>query len=171
MRRLLALAIAAFASGTASAAEPGACTRVDDRTLAAEFRAWSAGRAELTAGSTADAAPRIEPGRAATVALHPSARVRLDPAPARIRPVAAAHAGVLRLLVPQAGTYRVALSTAAWIDVVEAGRALASVAHDGAPRCSSVRKIVDFELRPGPYLVQLSSNPGPNATLLVARKP
>ena len=81
------------------------------------------------------------------------------------------YGGLIRLDVEQAGTYRVALGSAAWIDLVRDGKALTSSAHGRGPDCTGIRKIVDFELTPGRYTVQIAANGEPETTVLVARLP
>lgn len=75
----------------------------------------------------------------------------------------------LRIAVP--GTYRVALGTGAWIDVVRNGEALVSVAHAMGAACSGLRKTVDFKLRPGAYILQIEGSKDAVAPLLVTRLP
>ena len=67
-----------------------------------------------------------KPGRAATVTFH----------------------------IARAGSYGIALDQPGWIDVLpgaEGGAALKSVAHGHGPECSTIRKIVRFQLAPGTY--------------------
>lgn len=79
------------------------------------------------------------------------------------------YGGLVRLDVEQAGTYRVALGSSAWIDLVGDGKALTSSAHGRGPDCTGIRKMVDFELAPGRYTVQIAANGEPETTVLVAR--
>lgn len=79
--------------------------------------------------------------------------------------------GMLRLAVAKAGTYRVALGAAAWIDMVKRGTTLTSVAHDHGPACSGVRKMVDFALMPGAYVLQIEGSKDAVAPVLVTRLP
>jgi hypothetical protein len=69
--------------------------------------------------------------------------------------------------VMTAGTYRVALSAGAWIDMIHNGKVIASVAHTEGPACSGIRKIVDFPLTPGSYTLQLSGAKSATMTVLV----
>ena len=61
---------------------------------------------------------------------------------------------MLALDVREAGTYQVALSDGAWIDVLKDGTAIASSAHDHGAGC----KMVSFTLQPGRHVIQLSGN-------------
>jgi len=94
-------------------------------------------------------------GAARRVALRAAAGVRFAVAPERT-PGPNAIAAVLPIDIARAGTYRVALSEPVWIDMVAGGRRIASGAHEEGPRCSGIRKIVDFQLRPGRHVIQLS---------------
>lgn len=95
--------------------------------------------------------------------------VRFDVQPAK-SPAAGSYAIVLPLDVKKAGIYRLALSAPAWLDVVRGGKVLESVAHTHGPPCTGIRKIVDFDLKPGSYTVQISGAKEPSATMLVAPK-
>ena len=118
-----------------------------------------ASRAPLAAAASPAAAgsASLALGRGVDAALRPSAEVAFAAAPGRpVRP--GERAGLLALPVPAAGTYAVGLSSAAWIDVVDAaGAAVASTAHGHGPPCSGVRKTVDFPLSPGRYTIQLTT--------------
>jgi hypothetical protein len=74
--------------------------------------------------------------------------------------------------VEKAWRYGVALDQRGWIDVVpgvSGGDALKSVVHGHGPQCSTVRKIVRFDLQPGVYRLYLTGLDKPAAkTMLVA---
>jgi hypothetical protein len=63
--------------------------------------------------------------------------------------------------------YKVTLSDEAWIDVVQNGQFLKSVAHTGALGCPHVRKSVTFEIGPAPFTVQMSNAPGDAIAVVV----
>ena len=77
------------------------------------------------------------------------------------------YGGVVGFTVEKPGTYRVALQTAAWIDVVHDGAAATSVAHGHGPDCSGIHKMVDFALEPGSYVLQIAGNGEPVMRVLV----
>ncbi|WEK47710.1 MAG: homogentisate 1,2-dioxygenase [Candidatus Andeanibacterium colombiense] len=81
------------------------------------------------------------------------------------------YGGLFGFTVAEAGTYRVALGSGAWIDVLKDGRAIGSSAHGHGPDCSGVRKMVDFPLEPGSYTLQIAANGQPSLPLLVTRLP
>ncbi|RIA37787.1 hypothetical protein DFR49_3675 [Hephaestia caeni] len=79
------------------------------------------------------------------------------------------RAALVPIEIATAGTYRVALSEGAWVDMVQSGTPLPSVAHGHGPRCSGIHKIVDFRLAPGRYALQLSAMQTPQVRVLIAR--
>jgi hypothetical protein len=88
------------------------------------------------------------------------------------RPAAAGDkAGLVALHVTAAGTYRIALQHKAWIDVVQGGKGLDSVAHAHGEPCSGIAKVVDFALVPGDYTLQLSATPETTIGLKVTKQP
>src|SRR5262249_23468987 len=73
--------------------------------------------------TSATAAPELEParltlGQAAAVSLHPIGEVRFAGAPEK-RADVSSYGGMLAVNVPEAGTYQIALSAGAWIDVLK----------------------------------------------------
>jgi len=109
-------------------------------------------------------------GQAARVNLFPTPEVHYAAPPERPADDAS-FGGVFTLTVSAPGTYRVALSTRGWIDMVSAGSTIASSAHGHGPECTGIRKMVDFALTPGPYTIQIAGSPEPGTTMLVARLP
>lgn len=130
-----------------------------------------AGWARMTpavAGARAAGAPVLRIGVGARAALLPTPKVAYPRGPEKPGDPASSG-GLFAFAVPVAGRYRVALGSGAWIDVVRDGNAVASAAHGHGPDCSGIRKMVDFDLRPGRYLLQISGNAGPTLPLLIAR--
>lgn len=124
----------------------------------------------LAAGADRDRAVPLSVGQAARVTLLPTPRIDYPVQPEK--PGApTSHGGLIAITVPQAGIYRVALGSGAWIDLVREGKAVASTAHGHGPDCTGVRKIVDFPLLPGRYTLQLAASGTPQITVLVARLP
>ncbi len=59
--------------------------------------------------------------------------------------------------IETAGIYGIALDQGGWIDVApKDGETLKSVKHGHGPECSTIRKIVRFELAPGAYTLMLT---------------
>ncbi|HWU71999.1 MAG TPA: hypothetical protein VN137_00840 [Sphingomonas sp.] len=142
---------------------PAAAAPVCTATVAppAGLEAWSA-----APGMTADA---IAPGKNIALTLQPIDGVTF-PVPLERKPATGTFGGVYHVTVAAAGTYRVVLQNGAWVDLVRDGKSLTSAGHmEGAP-CSGIRKIVDFDLQPGTYIVQLSGAKTPQMRILIAAK-
>ena len=135
--------------------------------LPAELAGWSP-MALVSATPKGD--QRLTIGQGATAALRPSPLVKLA-APASHPPTPDTTSGVFAFTVAAPGRYRVALGAGAWIDVVQGGKALPSVAHAHGPACSPVHKMVDYDLRPGSYRLQVVGNTAPIINLMIARLP
>jgi hypothetical protein len=96
-------------------------------------------------------------GAAVTLELVPSADAKLPEAPSRAPKFPNSYAGFLRVsAAPNAGTYRITLSHAAWIDVVQDGQELKPSAFTGAKGCDGIAKSVKFELAATPFVVEIS---------------
>ena len=97
---------------------------------------------------------------AATVALVPFAGAKLPTAPERAPKSADTFAGFIQVAAPaRSGTYKITLSSEAWIDVVQDGHTVKSSAFSGATGCEGIRKSVKFELAAKPFTLQLSAVP------------
>lgn len=168
MRNVSALSLLLLAAPSAAqepAADP-ACANVRV-VLPPELARWSE-PVPVSAGVKPGDGATVSLSRAALVSLHPARHLALSPAPGR--PAAGdTSGGTLALAIPAAGVYRIALGGAAWIDLVKDGKAVDSTAHAHGPRCTGVRKIVDFRLTPGSYTIQLSGSTGGTLALLVAK--
>jgi len=81
------------------------------------------------------------------------------------------YGGLFSVDVTKAGTYTIALSTGAWIDVVRDGRSLQSTGHGRGPACTTLRKMVAFPLEPGRYVIQIAANGEPKIGIMVAERP
>ena len=80
------------------------------------------------------------------------------------------HQASTSVTIRKAGTFGIALDQAGWIDVAPArGKALESSDHAHGPDCSTIRKIVQFKLKPGTYRVSLSKLTGATARLMLVR--
>ncbi|WP_198665910.1 MULTISPECIES: homogentisate 1,2-dioxygenase [unclassified Sphingomonas] len=123
----------------------------------------------LVAGRDAAHAPTLAPGQAVTATLSPVATVTTAAASARTAKPAE-QGGLFAVSVSAAGRYRIAAGSAAWIDVAADGRPLTSVAHSHGPACSGIRKMVDFDLSPGRYLIQVTGDAA-TLPLMIVRLP
>lgn len=125
--------------------------------------------AALPATLSGWAAPATEFGVNKAVMLQAGDAAKLAGVPAGAKPGGAVMIG---FRVEKAGRYGVALDQRGWIDVVPGavgGEALKSAAHGHGPQCSTIRKIVRFDLQPGLYRLYLTGLDKPAAkTMLVA---
>lgn len=112
----------------------------------------------------------LQIGQAADLALLPTPEVRFP-----VRPDnpggSVSHGGLATVHVEQAGTYRVALGSGAWIDLVRGGKALASIGHGHGPDCTGIRKMVDFPLDPGDYVLQIAASGKPEIAVMIIPLP
>ncbi|WP_257549525.1 homogentisate 1,2-dioxygenase [Sphingopyxis sp. DBS4] len=69
------------------------------------------------------------------------------------------YGGMVPIEIKTPGRLVVALGAGAWIDLVRDGAFVKSVAHGHGPDCSGIRKMVEFDVEPGRYLLQISSAP------------
>jgi len=60
--------------------------------------------------------------------------------------------------IERAGVYGIAADQPVWIDVIPQGASqpLTSARHGHGPECTTIRKIVGFDLQPGNYLLRLT---------------
>ncbi|WP_404713144.1 homogentisate 1,2-dioxygenase [Sphingomonas sp. MMS24-J13] len=130
------------------------------------------GRVAVSAAGRPDAidTATILPGRGADVALLSVPDVTYPVRPSHPGGTVS-YGGLLGFTVTQAGTYRVGIGSGAWLEMVRDGQALLSTAHSPGPACTGLRKMVDFALTPGAYLLEISGNGSPTLPLLVTRLP
>jgi hypothetical protein len=140
-------------------------------TLAPELAGWTS-PTPLPAASTAQelGLATLPIGHAATATLKAADRVAFARPPEHA-PAAGTSAGLFAFTVTEAGRYRIALGAGAWVDLVRDGQALPSAGHGHGPDCTGIRKMVDFALQPGKYVLQVSGNPAPTIQLMVAKLP
>lgn len=77
---------------------------------------------------------------------------------------------VLGFRVETAGSYGIALDQGGWIDVIPGaagGEPLKSVKHGHGPECSTIRKVVRFDLQPGLYRLTLTGLTQPKARVML----
>lgn len=90
--------------------------------------------------------------------LHRFESLRYGVAPER-KPDVHKFGGMIPIEVKKAGRLIVALDAGAWIDLVRDGTVLKSVAHGHGPACSGIRKMVEFDVMPGRYQLQIVNAP------------
>ena len=165
-RSILAIALLATSAGALAAEEmpsaKPACT--GDVAPTGNLAPWANPMA-AKAGGEAAKAPLLSTGKAANVTLLSTPDVHYALRPEKPGG-SVSYGGLLALDIAQAGTYRIALSSAAWIDVVGKDGALHSVAHGHGPDCTGIRKMVDYVAPAGRYTLQISANGTPQITVL-----
>lgn len=120
----------------------------------------------VTASATAAMPVLLAPGSAVRATLLPASGVTYAAPPAKPG-AATSHGGIFAFDVVRAGRYRVALGSAAWIDVLRGTTPVASSKHGHGPGCSTIRKMVDFDLKPGRHLLQIAGSEAAAVTLMI----
>jgi len=121
----------------------------------------------------ASADPKVNPVRlkedqhvAAT--LLPQGSVAFAAPPGRQKKTENATAGLLFFKTGAAGHYRISLSSHHWIDVLDEGKAIESLSHEGRGGCELLHKVVEFQLPADRDLViQLSGDTAATVDVLV----
>jgi hypothetical protein len=142
-----------------------------DANLPPELSAWTQRSELVSAARSGDLGTAVlTPGQAVDARLHPTREVAYVTQPEKPGG-SVAHGGFLRLRIAAPGTYRIVLSSGAWIDVLKTGKPVASSAHAPGPACSTARKTVEFPLVRGDYVLQVSANADPTLAILVLQRP
>ncbi|WP_425908581.1 hypothetical protein [Nitrobacter sp. TKz-YC02] len=169
---LSALGLAAVAAGPIEAQEaatPPACAAPVAPT--GELEPWTTPfQLKAADTETTTSQSRLPVGQAASLTLLRTPDVRYPRRPEKPGG-SVSYGGLVLIYVHEAGTYRVALDSVAWIDLVRDEQAVKSTAHGHGPNCTGIRKMVDYPLTPGPYVLQISANGRPQMTMLLARLP
>jgi hypothetical protein len=165
---VLSLAMSPVALAQQQDHETPACAAMDV-TLPAGLEDWN-GRAAIWTGAASTDSSDLQLGKGyeATFAKRDSVAFAVAPE----KPGGSvSYSGVFAFTVPEAGNYAVALSSAAWIDVVEDGKALEPLSFGHGPACTTIRKIVVYPLKAGRHIVQVAGSGAEAARLLVAKQP
>lgn len=171
--RLVPTALAALLCTAPAAAQmdhaPAQCAAPAD--LPTAMASWR-NPVPLQAGTDRKGAARamLTPGQTVTLALLPTPRIAYPLRPAKPGG-SVSHGGLASFTVKEAGTWRVALGSGAWVDVISGGQAATSIAHGHGPDCTGIRKMVDYDLKPGRYTLQIAANGEDSLPLLVTRLP
>jgi hypothetical protein len=81
------------------------------------------------------------------------------------------YAGLVRIHIPSAASYRISASRAFWIDVVSADKLIAATGFTGQHGCDAPHKIVQFDLPAGELVLQLSGAAGAAVRMTLTRSP
>jgi hypothetical protein len=149
------------------ASAAGACNFKWDVTR--EVQLYATAPQSQVAGLSAGDAPAIEAGHLYALELKPQETVRYAVAPGKKMLADGAFGGVLRLQVPAAGQYRVAIDSGFWLDLLADGKPLATVDFNGSTDCAGgPRKIVVFDIPANAVLLlQISAATAAAAKLTV----
>jgi hypothetical protein len=167
---LLVACLTAPAAALAQTAPAPICATMDAQ-IPAELAGWT-DKTPLSAASVAAdlSSSSLTPGKAFLAALPATPSVTYVVAPEKPGDPAS-HGGLFDLTIPTTGTYVVALGAGAWVDVLRDGASVRSSSHGHGPACSTVRKIVAFELQPGRHVVQIVGSVPAALPIMVARRP
>jgi hypothetical protein len=142
-----------------------------DQSLPADLAVWTAQTPLAAAANPAGLAKAaLTPGKAIAADLPQTSAVTFVTQPERPGG-SVSHGGMFELRIDKAGTYVIGLGSGAWIDVLKDGKVLTSTAHSPGPACSTLRKMVDFPLQPGRYVLQISANADARLPILLAKRP
>ena len=135
------------------------------------YAAW-ASKSDLAAAGAAADLPKAQlvPGKAITAHLMPTRQVAYVTQPEKPGG-SVSKGGMFEVKIDTAGVYRFASGSGAWVDVLKDGKVLESVNHMGGPACTGIRKMVDFPLEPGRYVLQISANADAKLPILLAKRP
>lgn len=166
---ILVAAVGCLVAGTRTAAQ-APCDGFAD-TARTERALYTREPVTVRAASRPEDASVVARDARYELTLVPQAGVAFAFAPGKSAPADSAFAGIIRAAIDHAGRYRVSLSTKAWIDVIADGASVPSVAYRALPDCRAPHKIVEFDLPPGPVLIQLSAAPADHLTLTLTEAP
>jgi len=110
----------------------------------------------VTAGKDGASAPMLSPDQLYELMLTPQAQVSFAHPPSKRALNDGAYAGLARVHIATAGTYRVSIDGPFWIDVLSGGSVLDSGDFTGNHGCKTLSKLVEFQMPAGDVLLQLS---------------
>ncbi len=90
--------------------------------------------------------------------LHKFESLRYGVAPER-KPDVYKFGGMVPIDVKDPGRLVVALDAGAWIDLVRDGKVVKSLTHGHGPACSGIRKMVEYDVTQGRYVLQIVNAP------------
>ncbi|MBD3731067.1 MAG: hypothetical protein IE933_15355 [Sphingomonadales bacterium] len=163
------MTIFAFTLPAPVAAHEDAAAQALAETCAEPDQPWlSAQRIDASASAARLEHARLAPGEAVYLRLHPDPDVTYITLP-RGAGEAASFGGMASFVVETAGTYRVGVDEAVWVDVVNGVTAAEPVNFGRASECSGMRKQVTYNLIPGTYVLELSGNLDDEIGVVVTR--
>jgi len=149
------LALLALVRARAQAGEPDPCAAFSFD-VAHERALFATAPVRVSAGAKPESAPILAADRLYRIALVPEEQVTFAAAPERKRGGAGTDAGLARLHIASAGSYRLALSQPFWVDMVQGGSLVSSARFTGSHGCNAPHKVVEYTLAAGDYILQIS---------------
>lgn len=166
---LATFGVAAAYSQQEVAPRPPACTTLDQN-LEGGLEAWRF-KTSLAAAREATqlASAELQLGAAVKAGLVQTRDIDYPVRPEKPGG-SVSYGGLFAFNVVEPGTYRVALSTAAWVEVVKNGTTIAAAAFGHGPDCTTIRKIVEFRLQTGLHIFEIAGNGANSVDILVVQK-
>lgn len=167
MLRILLAAAAVLLSSHALAKDTDPCTRftwnVSHELAVMRHEPQKLAAATKPTGNV----PRLQVNQSYELVLASQKNVTFAVTPGKPTLPDNANAGIVRFRTNTAGRYRVSITSAHWIDVVDANALITSRDFQGARGCERPRKIVEYDLPAGRELtLQLSG--GSEAAVIIA---
>lgn len=163
MRSLTAAFLACLVAAPCLAQEPVGCDKFK-WPLDRERAMLGAAQVPMVASGASLAK---SPPLVVAVTLVPFGQANLPLAPERA-PKPQTSAGFIAVGAPaQVGVYKVSLSAAGWVDVVQTGKLVKSSGFSGAVGCEGIRKSVKFTLAAAPFVVEVSGAAGNSIRLAI----
>ena len=141
----LSIAAALILSGPVIAQDKDPCTQFK-WDVTHELAVMKQSPQPLVAALRAGKVPQLELDKLYVLKLASQANVTFVTKPAKAAPDDGGQAGLARFRTTKAGRYRVSLTSAHWLDVLDGEKAIASRDFQGQRGCDRPRKIVEFEL-------------------------
>ncbi len=164
MLRIATLAIALTLSGAAFAQDPKGCDGFK-WPIAREQALLAAATNKLASGTEL---PQV-PTTALRIALQPHETATLPMPPERAPKDKASFSGALRIAkIDKPGLYTVSLSAYGWVDAIQNGSYLKTLAFSGATGCEDIRKSVKFQLTDAPLTLQVSGVSADTLAIVIA---
>jgi hypothetical protein len=139
--------------------------------VAHERAVFATAAAAVTAATAAGPTPTLEVDKLYDISLTPQDKVNFVMAPAKKALADGAYAGMVKLHIPTAGKYRVSMSDGFWIDVITAGKFAPTDDFTGGHECRAPRKIVQYPLPAGDFVLQFSNATSPSVKVTVTATP
>ena len=134
-----------------------------------EFHLWQGEAATARAGMDVSGITPVIVGKPVDVALAPQPGVAFAAIPEQQRGGADTFAGLLEIMPPTAGVWRVSASTGLWVDAIVDGVLVKSAGFEMQTGCATIFKSVSYDLPAGkPIVLQLSGSKPQAVRILVS---